>query len=205
VPFPDGVGDSWTYKDVVDLGAAGKSVNKIVSVKPVSAGQQIKMTTAITTDGTTRRDDAYYVMQPDGAISLPFSQFSSADSGAEVKLLAGNMFWPPAAQLASGQKSHSTLKIQYVISGKAQKITAHVTVRGAGRQTVTVPAGTYPRATVVDMTMTEKIDGYNVTIEVRTWLASGVGPVKSEAILHGIGAAGNELASENELVSFTRG
>jgi hypothetical protein len=205
VPFPAGVGDTWTYKDVVALGADGRSVNKIVSVRPVAAGQQVKMTTAITTDGTTRRNDAYYVLQPDGAISLPFSQFSSADSGADVRLISGSAFWPPAAQLASGHKSRSTLKIEYTIGGKAQKIAAHITVKGAGTQTVTVPAGTYANATVVEMTMSEKIDGYNVSIEVRTWLASGVGPVKSEAILHGIGSAGNDLASENELVSFTRG
>ena len=61
-------------------------------------------------------------------------------------------------------------------------VTAHITVKGDGTQSVTVPAGTYT-ATVVDMTESETIAGITISTEVMTWLANGVGPVKTEVII----------------------
>ena len=81
-------------------------------------------------------------------------------------------------------------------------VTAHITVKGDGTQTVTVPAGTYT-ATVVEMTESETIEGISVSSEVKTWLANGVGPVKSEVILHEGGH--NSVAAQNVLTSFTKG
>jgi DUF3108-like len=200
-PFPVGVGYTWKYKDVTATGGSdGRTVNKITAVKQVAAGQRITMTAAITTMGSTNHTSSYYVIQPDGEISVPFSQFSSADSGAQVKLLSGGIFWPSQAALESGQTTHSTLKIRYTISGKTQNVTAHIAVKGDGTQSVTVPAGTYS-ATIVDMTMTEKILGYKIGVEVKTWLASGVGPVKSEVIIDGVTGA-KSIGAEDVLVSF---
>jgi hypothetical protein len=205
--FPIAAGNTWSYKEVSGIagsGAGGTSVNKMVSVTPVSGGQKVDMASTITTDGNTNHTSAYYIFESNGSISVPFSQFSSADSSTDIKLISGGIFWPPASQLASGQATHSTLKIEYVLNGKEQKVDAHITVKGAGTQTVTVPAGTYDNASIVEMTMTEAVEGYNVSIEVKTWLASGVGPVKSEAILGGITGT-DTIASKDELVSFTKG
>jgi hypothetical protein len=202
-PFPIAVGNTWTYKTVTPgIGSNGKTVNKIRSVKQVSSGQEVDMTAAITAAGTTTHTSSYYIFEPNGAISVPFSQFSSANSGTQVKLISGGIFWPPESALQSGQTTHSTLKIKYTINGVKKVVTAHIAVKGSGSQSVTVPAGTYD-ATVVNMTMSEKVEGYNVSVDVRTWLANGIGPVKTEAILGGI--AGNKVASEDELVSFHKG
>jgi hypothetical protein len=73
---------------------------------------------------------------------------------------------------------------------------------GAGTHNVTVPAGTYS-ATVVNMTMSETIDGITVGDTVRTWLASGVGPVKSEVILNEAGT--QHVAAQDQLISFKAG
>jgi hypothetical protein len=197
VPFPVGVGDTWTYKTTY-----GTTINKMTSVKPVSGGQQVTMSGAITTLGTTSNDTAYYVVHSDGSISLPFSQFNTNSSGTTVKLISGSIFWPPAADLASGKAYHDTLRIEFKVSGVQHKVDAHVTVQGAGTQSVTVPAGTY-NATVVTMTMAETVDGIAVSSEVRTWLATGVGPVKSEVILNEGGAS--HVVAENRLVSFKAG
>ena len=200
-PFPVGVGYTWKYKDVTATGGTdGRTVNKITAVKQVAAGQRITMSAAITTMGSTNHTSSYYVIQPNGEISVPFSQFSSADSEAQVKLLSGGIFWPSQAALQSGQTTHSTLKIRYTIGGKTQNVTAHIAVKGDGSQSVTVPAGTYS-ATIVDMTMTEKILGYKIGVEVKTWLASSVGPVKSEVIIEGVTGA-KSIGAENVLVSF---
>jgi len=197
VPFPVGVGDTWKYKTTY-----GKTVNRMTAVTPVSGGQQVTMRSAITSLGTTTHDTAYYVVHSDGSISLPFSQFDTSSSGASVKLISGNIFWPPADQISSGQAYHDVLKIEFSEDGVEQKVTAHVTVRGGGTQSVTVPAGTY-NADVVDMTMSETIEGITVSSVVKTWLAPGVGPVQSEVILHEGGST--HIAAEDQLISFTAG
>jgi hypothetical protein len=197
VPFPVGVGDTWTYKTTY-----GTTVNSMTAVTPVSGGQQVTMTTTSTVLGSTSKNTAYYVINSDGSISLPFSQFNTSTSGTSVKLISGSLFWPPASELAAGQTSHSTLKIEFKADGVEQRVTAHVTVQGAGTQSVSVPAGTYS-ATVVNMTMAETVDGIAVSSTVRTWLAPGVGPVKSEAILDEAGT--QHVAAENQLVSFKAG
>jgi hypothetical protein len=197
VPFPVGVGDTWRYRTT-----DGRTVNRIIAVTPGSAGQQVTMRSAITSLGSTSRTTAYYVVHSDGSISLPFSQFDTNSSGASVQLISGGIFWPPANQLASGNAYHDLLKIAFSDDGMKQTVTAHVTVRGAGTQSVTVPAGTY-NADVVNMTMAETIEGIAVSSVVRTWLAPGVGPVKSEVILHE--GSTDHVAALNELVSFKAG
>jgi DUF3108-like len=197
VPFPVGVGDTWRYKTT-----DGRTVNRMTAVTPVSGGQQVTMRSAITTLGSTSHDTAYYVVHSDGSISLPFSQFNTSSSGSSVKLISGNVFWPPADQLSSGRAYHDALKIEFTENGATQNVTEHVTVRGAGTQSVTVPAGTY-NADVVNMTMAETIEGIAVTSVVRTWLAPGVGPVKSEVILHEGGT--DHIAAEDQLISFKAG
>jgi hypothetical protein len=197
VPFPVGVGDTWRYKTTY-----GRTVNRITAVTPVSGGQQVTMRSAITSLGSTSHDAAFYVVHSDGSISLPFSQFDTSSSGASVKLISGDIFWPPADQLSSGRAYHDALKIEFSTNGTTQDVTAHVTVRGAGTQSVTVPAGTY-NADVVNMTMAETVEGISVSSVVRTWLAPGVGPVQSEVILHEGGTT--HVAAENKLVSFKTG
>jgi hypothetical protein len=197
VPFPVGVGDTWKYKTTY-----GRTVNRMIAVTPVSGGQQVTMRSAITSLGSTTHDTAYYVVHSDGSISLPFSQYNTSSSTSSVKLISGSIFWPPADQLSSGQAYHSALKIEFSQGGMEQNVTEHVTVRGGGTQSVTVPAGTY-NADVVNMTMSETIEGIAVSSVVRTWLAPGVGPVKSEVILHEGGT--DRVAAENQLISFKAG
>ncbi len=144
--------------------------------------------------GTTK---STYIFRSDGSIELP-----SNELGNGVTISGGGLFWPPAAQLAAGQPDKSTLHVRISQHGLHIKETAHITVRGAGTTSVAVPAGTY-QATLVEMTMTVTADGFPVSIEVRTWVANGVGPVKSEAVL-GEGGASHVTAVE-VLKSFTRG
>jgi hypothetical protein len=197
VPFPVGVGDVWKYKTTY-----GRTVNRMTAVTPVSGGQQVTMRSAITSLGSTSHTVAYYIVHSDGSISLPFSQFDTNSSGASVQLISGNIFWPPASELSSGQAYHDALKIAFSDDGMKQNVTAHVTVRGGGTQSVTVPAGTYS-ADVVNMTMAEKIEGISVSSVVRTWLAPGVGPVKTEVILHE--GTTDHVAAVDELISFKAG
>ena len=197
VPFPVGVGDTWRYKTT-----DGRTVNRITAVTPGSGGQQVTMRSAITSLGSTSHTTAYYVVHSDGSITLPFSQFNTSSSGASVKLISGNVFWPPADQISSGKAYHDALRIEFSEGSVVQKVTAHITVQGAGTQNVTVPAGTY-NADVVNMTMSEKVMGIAVSSVVRTWLAPGVGPVKSEVIIDE--GSADHVAVVDQLVSFKAG
>jgi hypothetical protein len=197
LPFPIAVGNTWKYTDT-----NGTTVNTIAAVTPVSGGQQVTMDGTITTLGTTSSSTGYFVFHPDGSITYPFNQFNTGSSTAKVTLLSGTVMFPSASALASGQVSHSALKIQFTSAGVTQNVTANITVKGGGTQTVTVPAGTYT-ANVVDMTMSETVEGIAVNTEVMTWFANGVGPVKSEVVLNEAGT--DHIADVNQLTSFTKG
>ena len=198
LPFPTTVGDTWSYRN----SNGTSSVNKIASATQVSAGQQVTMATAFTDNGTTTHDSYEYIVEPNGQIALPTSQFAPSTSGVTFKIISGGVYWPSAAQLASGQPVHTTLTMEFTIAGKTQKITEHITSQGQGTQSVTVPAGTYS-ASVVNVTESASIMGYSTTIDDKTWLASGVGPVQSELI----DVAGGKTSIDNkeELTSFVKG
>jgi hypothetical protein len=202
VPFPVGVGDSWTYSTSDAAGTTGTVVNKMTAVTPVSGGQQVTMADTITTSGSTTSNSAYYVFHSDGSITLPFSQFNTGSSTSSVKLLSGTLEWPSASALASGQSSNSTLQIQFSTNGQTENVTADITVKGAGTQSVTVPAGSY-NATVVNMTMSETVEGIPVSDTVTTWLAPGVGPVKSQVVIDENGTS--VTAGTQVLTAFTQG
>jgi hypothetical protein len=199
VPFPIAVGDTWVYKVGVGVtGSTGTITQKMTAVTPVSGGQQVKMTSVDNITGSPVTNSAIYVFHSDGSISYPVQQLGSST----VSVTGASVFWPPASEMASGQAFHSELHIGIAEGGKTEKVTAHITVKGDGSGSVTVPAGTYS-ATIVDMTMTFAVEGYQSSIVVKTWLANGVGPVQSEAFITELGAS--HLVSQQKLVSFTKG
>jgi hypothetical protein len=202
VPFPVGVGDTWTYSTSDAAGTTGTVVNRMAAVSAVSGGQQVTMDSTDTILGSTTSNTAYYVFHSDGSITLPFSQFNTGSSSSDVKLLSGTLEWPSASALASGASANSTLQIQFSTNGQTENVTANITVKGAGTQSVTVPAGTY-NATVVDMTMSETVEGIPVSDTVTTWLAPGVGPVKSQVALDEDGH--DTVAGTQVLTSFAQG
>lgn len=176
--FPIAVGEKWVYAD--DLGTLGSSttVNTIKAVKPVSGGELVTMTNAAHIAGAPAKPTKItYMFYSNGSISVPFTELS----GGKVTIKSGSIVWPPAADLASAQAHTSVLAVSIKTDGQVLNEKIHVTVKGGGTQRVTVPAGSY-QATVVDQTMAETIYGHHLSFEVRTWLAPGVGPVKSEIV-----------------------
>ena len=138
-----------------------------------------------------------YLFYNNGSIGVPFTQVS----GAKVTIKSGTIIWPPITEIQSGQTQHSTLHIAVSAAGHNINEVVHVTVKGAGTHSVSVPAGHY-QATVVDETMTEKVMGFPVVTTVRTWLAPGVGPVKSEVLTKAATASAMDVTEV--LRSFTK-
>jgi hypothetical protein len=196
--FPVGVGNTWVYQTKV-TGKLGTSTSKMVKVVPVAGGQQVTMSVNINVAGLPATPSKVtYVFHSDGTVTVPFTQFAN---GA-VKVKSGSIVWPSAAVLASGQPHKSTLVFATTILGKTAQYTAHVTVQGGGIHTVTVPAGTY-QAQVINETISEKVEGVSISLQLRTWVAKGVGPVKS-ALLTKSGSA-SVPGVVDELKSFTKG
>jgi hypothetical protein len=188
IPFPVRVGNTWVYQTKIG-GASGHTINRIVATGAGSTGYLVTMSSATNVTGAASSGTAGYTFYPDGTVGYP----APAISG--VSVTGGGIRWPNAAALASGRAYHSTLKIQVGSSGQAEE--AGVNGYGAGTETVTVPAGTY-QASVVETTITAKGE----TIVVTTWIAPGVGTVKTQTQVSGAGAAG--LTTTEELLSFTK-
>ena len=202
LPFPVAVGSTWVYASTVpSLEATGTVTNKVLSVVPVTGGNRV--TESYTTSASSSTADSSYIFHSDGSITIPLSQVS----GGTVVTTNGGVLLPPAAAIASGRPYRSVLTLGFREHGRQMTETAHVTVRGEGTATVTVPAGVY-RATVVDMTMSWSAGPLTVIIDITTWVARGTGTVKSEATLRNGGTIAPqfvELLSTEELESFTRG
>jgi hypothetical protein len=175
--FPVAVGEKWVYAD--HLGSLGTSTttNTIKAIKPASGGNLVTLTDSSNILGQSKHTQLTYMFYSDGSIGVPFTQIN----GGQVTIRSGSIVWPPASVIASGQTHTSVLAITLKTNGQTINEKVHVTVKGGGTHSVTVPAGTY-QATVVDQTMAETILGHPVSIVVRTWLAPGVGPVKSEVL-----------------------
>jgi hypothetical protein len=196
--FPVGVGNTWVYQTKV-TGKLGTATNKMIKVVPVAGGQQVTMSVKINVAGLPATPSKVtYVFHSDGSVTVPFTQFAN---GA-VRVKSGSIVWPSAAVLASGQPHKSTLVFATTILGKSAQYTAHVTVKGGGTHTVTVPAGTY-QAQVINETISEKVEGISISLQLRTWMAKGVGPVKT-ALLTKSGSA-SVPGVVDELKSFTKG
>jgi hypothetical protein len=198
LPFPTTVGDTWKYSN----SNGTTSENQITANSQVASGQQVTMATTFNDNGTTTHGTYDYIVEPNGQIALPTSQFAPSSAGVTIKVVSGGIYWPSAAQLASGQPVHTTLTMEFTIAGKTETIVEHITSQGEGTQSVTVPAGTYS-ASVVNVQEAGTIDGYNATIDDKTWLAAGVGPVQSELI--SVDGGKTNLTSKEELTSFVKG
>jgi hypothetical protein len=188
VPFPIAVGDTWTYRQTI--GGPVVTTNKITAIVPTAGGQKVYM-------GHT-----YYIFHSDGSITLPLNEFDQTKGGATIRVISGTLQWPPASVIDSGQPTSSTFVISALVAGQKLNETAHITVKGEGTASVSVPAGTYS-ATVVNMNEQFSILGHSGTIEIKTWLADNVGPVQTEVFTVFGGA--QTLTSKTVLVSFKHG
>jgi hypothetical protein len=194
--FPLVVGNKWVYVDKLS-GEQGTVRNQVISVTPVASGSKVIMKDQDDLGGAPNTTTSALIVHSDGSISVPMTTM-----GDSFKIKSGSVIWPSATQLASGQPHHDTLVITTTVAGQTSTLRTHVVVKGEGTQTVRVPAGTY-QATVIDEVMSEKFSGIAIVMNIRTWVANGVGPVKSEMTSNAAGKIA--IVNDQELKSFTKG
>jgi hypothetical protein len=185
IPFPVAVGNTWVYQTKA-VGQTRKTTNRIVAARAVPAGYQV--TVSSTTNMTGAAVQSVYLFYPDGTVGIPVPQLNG------VSAVGGGIRWPDAAALASGRAYHSVLRLRVNQTGQYED--ANVTVQGAGTTSVSVPAGTH-QASVVDTIIVAKA----MTAAQTTWIAQGIGPVRTEMV---IWAPGTTELTTNQLLSFTR-
>jgi hypothetical protein len=196
IPFPVTVGDTWVYQTTGNVnGERGLTTEKIVSAGPTSAGYQVTMSETVDVGGSVITAQPVYEFYPSGQVSYPVTDANGVS-------VTGGVPWPDAAGLASGQAYHSVVRIRVSQAGASEDQNANVAVQGAGTAGVTVPAGSY-QATVVNMTITTQVGSYTTSVDVKTWLAPGTGPVKSEVLTRAGGKT--KLTTTNVLLTFTKG
>jgi hypothetical protein len=195
--FPLAVGNKWVYVDKLS-GEQGTVRNQVISVTPIASGSKVVMKAQDDLGGgAPNTTTSALIIHSDGSISVPMTT-----AGDSFKIKSGSVIWPSAAQLASGQPHHDTLVVTTTMAGQTNTIRTHVVVKGDGTQAVTVPAGTY-QATIIDEVMSEKFSGIAVNMDIRTWVANGVGPVKTEMTSNAAGKT--TIFNDEELKSFTKG
>ena len=195
--FPLAVGNKWVYVDKLS-GEQGTVRNQVISVTPVANGSKVVMKDQDDLGGAApSTTTSALIVHSDGSIDVPMTTV-----GDTFKIKSGSVIWPSAAELASGQPHHDTLVMTMTMAGHTSTIKTHVVVKGEGTHTVTVPAGTY-QATVIDEVMSEKFSGVGITMNIRTWVANGVGPVKTEMTSNAAGKTA--IVNDQELKSFTKG
>ena len=199
--FPAAIGNTWVYDDTVGA-EKGTVTNRITAIAPTAGGQQVTMTNSDDLPGlgaaATKTTTETLIFHSDGSISIPLTQLGST----AVTVKSGSILWPSASGLAAGQSRTSTIVMTVTVAGHATTVTLHVLVKSGGSATVTVPAGTY-QTTLINETMTEQLEGMALNIKIQNWDASGVGPVKTDAISTAEGHT--TTVSNQELKSFTKG
>ena len=194
--FPAAPGNTWVYRETV-AGVTSRTTDKMIAVRPVSGGELVTVTHTVSYPAAKTTKETL-VFGSDGSVRVPLTQFG----GTSVTISSGSVFWPSAASLASGQAHTSTIVMKVRQGSQVRTMTLPVTVKGEGTATVTVPAGTY-HVMVIGEVITIGVRGYKISVAVRTWVADGVGPVKSEAFTTLSGKT--TPVSTEELVSFTKG
>jgi hypothetical protein len=197
--FPATVGNTWVYS-ITDAAGVGTTTNRVTAVHPVADGNRVTISSSESLpDIPSTTTSLTYIFHTDGSITVPYVQTGTSTS--KVTISSGSIIWPSQSVLDSGQVHHSTLVVKISSAALTTKVSAHVTVKGDGTSSVTVPAGTY-NATLVSETITEAVEGIKVSITVDTWLAPGVGPIKSELLS---GSVGSKPSFTEVLKSFTKG
>jgi hypothetical protein len=198
--YPVAVGNTWVYQET-DLEGRETVTNKMISVTPIAGGQQV---TLLTTGGVPGRPGAVtsttatMIFRSDGSILVPLTQLGTAT----VQIKSGAIIWPNPAGLASGRPHRYTVVVDVTQDSITLTADVLVTVKGGGSSIVRVPAGTF-RATLVSETMAADIAGVSVNIDVRTWVARGIGPVRIAAQT-GYGSTSSQVSTE-VLESFIHG
>lgn len=181
--YPVAKGNTWVYSIDYGSGTTVTDTEVMTAVTPEGDGSRVTIgRTFHWEDGSQPDlvDSVDYVFAADGSLTVPFQSIPSA--GGTVTVTSGTMVWPTAAEFEAGTAKTGRIEASVDAGGTTTKETVDFTIAGAGVEDVTVPAGGYSarklgQALVVSL---PDLGVEGITVNAVTWLAEGVGPVKTE-------------------------
>ncbi|MEP6479226.1 MAG: hypothetical protein ABJB03_07535 [Rhodoglobus sp.] len=204
VYYPVGLGNTWVYS--IDFGSAGGLVTdtEVMSkIVPDDGGQRVTIDRTFHYEDGSQADlvdSVDYIFMSDGSLSVPFQSVPTGAGVVTVK--SGTMVWPTVAEFEAGTAKTGTIEASVAAGGATTDETVDFSIHGAGTESTTVTAGTYTaRKLAQDLTISIPALGVSgIAISATTWLAEGVGPVRTE--IPDIVGGG---AIVQQLVSFSPG
>ncbi len=182
--YPVGEGNTWVYSIDYGTGSTVTDTEVMTSVVPEGDGARVTIErTFVWDDGSQPQlvDTIDYVFAADGSLSVPFQSIPTA-GGSTVTVKSGTMTWPSDAEFEAGTPQTGTIEATVVTSASTVNEVVDFSIAGAGLEDVTVPAGSYS-ARKLAQTLTISLPELGVeglVINATTWLADGVGPVRTE-------------------------
>lgn len=202
--YPVAQGNTWVYS--IDYGSGVTVTDTEVMTKVVAEGDGVRATierTFVWDDGSQPDvvSTVDYVFHPDGSLEVPFQSIPSA--GGTVTVESGSLVWPTSAAFADGTPQTGTITATVDSNGQMIKETIDFTITGQGSEPVTVPAGSYTALKLAQNLVISLPDlGVSgLTVDAVTWLADGVGPVRTEVP----DTLGSGTTIVQVLLSFTPG
>ena len=188
--FPDEKGNEWTYRGRFIEGTmvqiAEKSFTNVSTVMGIETKDGMDMTVFHDTNpGDQGPSDSYY--RRDAAGIRYFG--SKPGTTLEKQLVPYQIIRFPLTIPSSFQQLNRkglNLGLDLDRDGKTEKVDVHATVSVEGKDTVTVPLGTYTEAirVVAQMTMDVHLSGLNTVVHgsdtMTAWFGRGIGLLKYE-------------------------
>lgn len=182
--YPVAEGNTWVYS--IDYGNGSTVTDTEVMAKVVPEGDGARVTierTFVWDDGSQPdiNDSVDYVFASDGSLTVPFQSIPAA-GGSTVTVQSGTMTWPTNAEFEAGTAKTGTIQATVETSGQTFAETVDFSISGAGLEDVTVPAGSYSARKLAQALVISLPDlgVEGLTVNATTWLADGVGPVRTE-------------------------
>ena len=203
--YPVALGNTWVYSIDYGSGSTVTDTEVMTAVKPEGDATRVTISRTFHYEDGSKDDlldTVDYLFHADGSLEVPFQSIPS-DFGV-VTIKSGTMVWPTTAEFDAGTTRTGTIEASVDTSGTTTNEKVDFTISGAGTEDVTVPAGSYPGARKLQQALVISLPDLGVSgiaINAVTWLAEGVGPVKTELP----DMAGGSATITQVLVSFTPG
>jgi hypothetical protein len=158
-------------------GTVDVTVNSVTSG---ADGQTVAATQVVTAQGESVTVEQTVRTGADGSLSLDAATFFASGTGFTVTGVGDAIVIPPVADLEAGRESSGSTFVEMESAGLSMRNDVTYTVRGAGYESVTVPAGTTEAYVVeIQLDITSSVVGAQ-SGSGRYWLVPGFGLVRQE-------------------------
>jgi hypothetical protein len=190
-PIPFKVGNRWSYR-IAYADPVGTVIytQKVTKIAPGEDDVEVTLDTSYHFENGSQPDfafDVLYGVKPSGALTVPLNAFAIGDVRFLNRGTSGAVVWPSLPGIRAGKRStgdfSATIEVPQVGQVNADY---HYDISGGGTDAVTVEAGSFPHAALMNVTIDITTDipaagPIEQTVTARLWFAKGVGLLLHEA------------------------